>query len=226
VAVPQHDAADRAAYWPFAIVRAVPAAAFALVITFSADHSAHFGLVAFGAFAIVSGITLAVMAWLRLSGSRARSFFLTQAVVTVVAGIASLLALSAVAPRDEVRYLFLIVTFFAAITGLLELYSGLRTRRRYVASGDWIAVGASTVVVAIAFLLIPPAYSQTFTGPDHIKRVLDSAVVAVGLLGAYGAIVAVYLLIAGFSAKWGTQTPVTAAETSTNPSPIESETSA
>ena len=43
----------RAPFWPVPIVRAVPAILVGLVITFSADHTALFGLLAFGGFAVV-----------------------------------------------------------------------------------------------------------------------------------------------------------------------------
>jgi hypothetical protein len=193
-------ASQRAAYWPVPIVRAIPAAGLALLVTFSADHSASFGLVAFGVFGIVAGLALLVVAVLRLASSGVRPFFIAQAAVTAACGILAL-----VFHGSGVAGLFLVLTLFAAITGMLELYSGLRSRRRFVASGDWVAVGALTAIAAIVFVLIPPGFSQPFTGPDGVHRVLDSAVVAVGLLGAYGAIVAVYLVIAGLSAKWGTQ---------------------
>jgi hypothetical protein len=217
------DSAQRSAYWPMPIARAIPAAALALVITFSADHSARFGLVAFGAFGIVAGIVLAALAWYRLTGSPVRSFFLAQAGVTVAAGAVALLL-----NGGGVRYLFLIVTIFAAVTGFLELYSGLRTRRRFVASGDWVAVGALTALTALAFVLIPPEYMQTYRGPDHITRVLDASVVAVGALGAYAAIVTVYLVIAGLSAKWGPQSAVIpntgdAAQTTADPTAVAAE---
>lgn len=198
---PQDDATQRAAYWSMPLLRAIPAAALAVVITFSADHSAHFGLLAFGIYGVLAGLVLGILAYFRLATTTVRSFFVVQAAVTMLCG---LLALAAVG--GGVRYLFLILTFFAAITGLLELYSGFRTRRRFVASGDWRTTGILTLIVAIVFLLVPPEYSHTFTGPDGVTRVLDSAVVVVGVLGAYAAILAVYLLIAGFSAKWGTQT--------------------
>jgi uncharacterized membrane protein HdeD (DUF308 family) len=207
VAATQDDAAQRAAYWPVPIARAIPAAGLAVLITFSADHSARLGLLAFGAFGIVSGIVVAVMALLRLGDSRVRPYVIAQGGVSVAAGI---LALSL--SNGGVRALFLTLTVFAAITGFLELYSGLRSRRRFVASGDWVAVGAFTAVAALAFLLIPPGYHQGFRGPDGVNRVLDASVVAVGLLGAYAAIVAVYLVIAGLSAKWGTQAKQVASE--------------
>lgn len=225
MAATQDDAEQRAAYWPVPIVRALPAAAFALVITFSADHSARFGLLTFGVFAIATGILITVMAAVRLAGSRVRSFVLAQGVMTVAAGVLSL-----VVNDGGVRYLFFVVTAFAAITGFLELYSGLRSRGRFVGSGDWVTVGVLTAAAALVFLLVPPAFTQNFRGPDGVTRVLDASVVAVGLLGAYGAIVAVYLVIAGLSARWGTQSvPAQSVPSQPVPSPsaaTESETRA
>jgi hypothetical protein len=84
-------------------------------------------------------------------------------------------------------------------------------------------VGALTVLAALAFLLIPLDYRQNYSGPDHVKRVLDASVVAVGALGAWAAITTVFLVIAGLSAKWGTQAvaPVQGVESSA-PDPAES----
>jgi hypothetical protein len=224
-------ATQRAAYWPMPIARAVPAAALALAITFSADHSAQFGLTVFGIFGIVAGLVLGAMAWLRLADSRVRPYFLIQAAVTLVAGVVALLVRTGHASSSEVRFLFLVLTIFAAVTGSLELYSGVRSRRRFVASGDWIAVGLITVIAALAFVLIPPDYRQNYAGPDQVKRVLDASVVAVGSLGAWAAITAVFLVIAGLSAKWGTQAatvaPASGAAESSHPDgsshPAESE---
>ena len=218
-------AAQRADYWPVPVARSIPAAALACAITFSADHSARFGLIAVGCYGIVAGITLGIMAWLRLGHSGARPYFLIQAAVTLVAGIVALLVNSGHSSSGEVRLLFLVVTIFAAVTGFLELYSGVRSRRRYVASNDWMAVGVLTVVAALAFVLIPPDFRQHFTGPDHVKRVLDASVVVVGVLGAWAAISAVFLVIAGLSAKWGTTATVASPEPESelNPHQAESE---
>jgi hypothetical protein len=210
-AASSEDAAQRAAYWPMPIARALPASGLALVITFSADHSAQFGLTAFGVFGIAAGLMLGALAWRRLAGSRVRPDCLIQAAVTFLAGIVALLVRGGHTSSSEVRFLFLVLTIFAAVTGFLELYSGVRSRRRFVASGDWIAVGALTVLAALAFVLIPPDYRQNYAGPDHVKRVLDASVVAVGALGAWAAITTVFLVIAGLSAKWGTQAAVSSA---------------
>jgi len=201
------DAAQRAAYWPVPLVRAVPLAGLALCVTFSADHSTAFGLTVFGVFGIVSGLAIGVVSWIRLGSSGVRPYLVAQGAITVAAGVLSLLLM-----HGGVAALFLVLTVFAAITGFLELYLGLRTRRRFVASTDWLAVGVLTVIAAVVFLLIPPGYSESFEGAERVSGMIDSSIIVVGLLGAYAAIVAVYLLIAAFSAKWGTQRGAIAAE--------------
>jgi uncharacterized membrane protein HdeD (DUF308 family) len=203
----EDSAADRRAYWPVPIIRAIPAAALGLVLTFSADHSAKLGLISFGLFAVLSGAVLAVLGWRRLGASGARPFIVAHGIISVVAGLLAL-----VFSGGSIGVFFLLVTAFAAITGFLELYCGLRTRRRYVASTDWLVVGALTIIAAIALLLVPPELHQTVLTEDGNKGILDAPVVAVGLLGAYGVVIAVYLLIAGFSAKWGPQSHAAGAD--------------
>ncbi len=213
MAVTLDAAAQRKAYWPVPIVRAVPTAALAIWITFSADHSALLGLVSFGVFGVVTGIVEIVLAWLRLRGTRAFPFVVAQGVITIVTG-----ALALIAPNAGTRYLFIVLIVFAVLTGVLELYVGVSNRGRHVASIDWITVGAITVAAAIAIVIIPQDYSQTFHDPDGVDRTLDAGVIMVGVLGGYAAIVTVYLLIAGLSAKWGTQkTSVGATSTGTSP---------
>lgn len=186
-------------YWLLPVLRAVPAAAVALVITFSAEHSARFGLLAFAAFAMATGLLVAAVTRLRLSRSGVRAILTAQAVVSLLLGGTAL-----VLAGGGVTAFFVVVTVWAALTGGLELYGGIRDRGRHPASGDWITAGSLTLVLAIVFLVVPPDFAQDFVGPDGVARVLDSSVVAVGLFGAYSAIIAVYLLVAGFSAKWGT----------------------
>ncbi len=205
----QDNATQRATYWPVAVVRALPAAVLGLVITFVSDHSAGFGLVSFGLFAVVSGVLLAGMSWVRLADSGARSFLVAQGAVTAVAGVLAL-----VFHDGSISVFFLIVTAFALITGFFELYSGLHTRRRFVASSDWLVGGFITVAAGVALLLVPPGLHQSVRTAEGTTGVLDASIVAVGILGAYGAILAIYLFIAGFSAKWGTQSvPTTTPET-------------
>lgn len=194
-------AAYSARYWIVPVVRAVLAFLPAIAITFIPDHSADFGLVVFGSWAVVSGVVLGALALRTLSGL-ARTLFLVNGIVTAVAGLLALSFQGAGLPL----YLYL-VSVWAAITGFVELYAGIRERgrtdralagtststnastdaaaRRPSVARDWITAGALTAIFAIAYLLLPP-----------------NAVVAVGLLGAYLVILGVYLAIAGFSLKW------------------------
>jgi hypothetical protein len=106
-----------------------------------------------------------------------------------------------------------LVTAWAALTGFLELYIGFRTRGRHGASRDWIFIGALTVVLAVVVLLVPPGFEEQFTGPDGVARVLSASVIVVGILGAYGAITAVYLIIGGLSLKWAPPVATLAGDT-------------
>ena len=188
MSVPQAGAAPRSAYWPVPLVRAVPALAVGLYITFSPDHSAALGLVLFGAFALISGVLLVVLRG-RLADRVVRGNFVTQGISGAVLGVIALAF-----HGGGLGLLLLLLTAFMAITGFLELYSGLRARRHPGASRDWLFVGAFTAVAALVFLLIP-----------------QSAILTIGLFGAYGIMVGVYLGIAGFSLKWGTDASRTVA---------------
>lgn len=167
-------------YWTVPITRAVIAAVPAAVITFNRDHSAEFGLLAFGAFALASGVLLAVLSALTLTDARARRLFLIQGIVSILAG-----ALALAFHAGGLGFFLYLVSVWGAVTGFLELYSGSRVRRRLLVAKDWMLVGALTAALALLFLLLPP-----------------NAVVSVGLLGAYLAVLCMYLVIAGLSLKW------------------------
>lgn len=188
---------DAVTPWYVPVARAVPAIALAVVVTFSADHSAPLGYVTFGIFAVVTGAIL-VASGLRLGAvGIVRSVTLAQGIVTVLAGIISLAVTTGGLP-----FFVFLVTAFAAITGFLELYLGLRGRGRDRSARDWVFVGTLTALLAIVVLLVPPGFAQAFTGPDGVERQLTASVIVVGALGAYWAILGVYLVIAGLSLKW------------------------
>jgi uncharacterized membrane protein HdeD (DUF308 family) len=169
----------------------------AAVITFSSDHSAPLGLLTFGIYAVVVGAVLTASALRLASKGVVRSVTFAQGILSVLAGIVSLAL-----PAAGLPFFVFLLTAFAAITGFLELYLGLRSRGRSGSSRDWVFVGALTALLAIAVLLVPPGYSQPFTGPNNFEGVLTASVVVVGILGAYWAILGVYLVIAGLSLRW------------------------
>ena len=164
-------------YWTVPVARAIVAFVPAAVITFNADHSADFGLIVFGAFALVSGLITGLLSWKTVTDARDRSIFAIQGVVGVLAGVLAL-AMN----TGGLGFFLYIVSVWAAVTGALELYTGIRIRGRVQVARDWLVVGSLTAVLALVFLLLPP-----------------HAVVAVGLLGAYLVIIGVYLVIAGVS---------------------------
>lgn len=175
-------------YWLLPLVRAVVALVPAIAITFTANHTAAGGLLAFGGFAAVSGLALALLGWSGLRGS-VRTAFVVQGVVGIIAGILALLT-----HNGGLGYFLYLVSVWALVTGFLELTSGIRLRRQSPAARDWMVAGGATVVLAVAFLLLPA-----------------EPVTAVGLLGAYLVVLGVYLGIAGLSLKWTTDARVSPA---------------
>jgi hypothetical protein len=183
MASPVYTAED-AAYWYAPLVRAVPAAALACVITFAGGfYTPDYGLGSFGGFAIVAGLVGIFLSIRALGAGATRTLFLLQGIVSVVAGF-------------------------------LELVAGIRVRGRRAVARDWIFVGALTVLLAVVALVIPPDYSQHyFAKGDGGSRVLNTSVMIVGALGVYGAISAVYLAIAGFSLRFARNATPDAATT-------------
>lgn len=189
----------RARYWPVQLLRAVPALVIGLLITFSADHTAFFGLIVFGIFALASGI---VIGWgaLRLESRSFRVISLVQAVITIVSGIAALVLISSGAGT-----LFLLIIVFGATTGFLELYLGIRARGKHPVARDWLAVGVLTALLALAVLLVPADYAVPWSATDTSvseSGTLTSQIIVVGILGAYAILVGVYLAIGGLSSRW------------------------
>ena len=179
--------------WGVSILRAGPSAVLALVITFSADHSTTLGFVGVGAWALATAIVLAYGAMRRLLP---RSVFVAHAALLAAGGVAAL-----VFSTQPVAVLLFLVGTLLGVTGALELVGGIVLRRSAEAR-DRIFVGGVTALTAIAVLLIPADYNQVISIPDKVVPPLTASVIVVGLFGAYCAILAVYLVIAGLSAKW------------------------
>ena len=182
--------------WIIPAGRALLALALGLVITFTAGHTATFGLVAFGVFAVLSGLLLAAGSFGPRAEPISRTAFRAQAVVTVLAGIAAL-----VLPGGGIGYLVWILSGWAIVTGALELVSGIRARRRVVAWTDWIAVGGLTVLLGAIVLVIPPDIADRFTGDKVVEGLLTSPIIVVGLLGGWGIVTGVLLAIAAASPR-------------------------
>lgn len=158
-------------YWVVPAVRALVALATAAVVTFTRDaHTAQFGLVVFGLFAVADGLATGVLSLLLGSRGLTRTLFAVQGAIGVVVGVVAV----ALNGGGLGLYLYL-VTVWAALTGVLELYSWLRERRHEAAARDWLITGALTAVLALVLLLAPA-----------------DAVLAIGLFGAWAVIVGVF----------------------------------
>jgi uncharacterized membrane protein HdeD (DUF308 family) len=175
------------------------AAAAALAVTFSADHSTSLGYLIFGLFAVLSAAVVIISSAFGSETRVVRTFRFAQGGVMLIAGGIALLV-----PSGGLPFLIFLVALFAIASGFLELYLGIRGRRKESAWRDAVFTGALTVGLAVVVLLVPPGFAQPFTGPDGVPRQLTASVIIVGLLGAYWAICAVYLIIAGLSLRWST----------------------
>jgi uncharacterized membrane protein HdeD (DUF308 family) len=152
----------------------------AVIITFNRDHSAQLGLIVFGAFAVASGLLLVLASARTLTVAADRSLFLINGIVSMVAGGVAL-GFNA----GGHGFLLFIVSVWAAVTGFLEIYAGIRVRKRALPAKDWLFTGIATAALSLLFVLLPP-----------------NQVVSVGMFGAYLVFLAVFLPIAGLSLKW------------------------
>jgi len=177
-------------------LRAVVALIIGFAITFTPAHSAQFGLVAFGIFAVIEGAILGAGAFGDRTERHSRGLFVVQGVLTVIAGIAAL-----VLPEGGVHYYVWVVSAWAIVTGALELVSGIRARGRTGAARDWMILGTLTLILAIAFLVVPPDYNQPLGGLEQIRGELTASVVLVGMFGAWAIVAGVLLGIAAVSTR-------------------------
>ena len=181
--------------------RALIAAAAAVLITFSPDHSAQVGLSVFSGFAIVTALLLLLAAW-SVYARKARWPVVTVGVISAVAGLlASLGSL-----RSTALY-FVVVIAWAALTGIVEAVAGFRALRfadrntpARSDARDTATVGILTLVLAVALALVPSGFAlQYYIADAGQSFTLTGITIGVGVFGGYAAVLAVYLAIAGFS---------------------------
>lgn len=171
------------AFGSFLLVRAIPAAAAAMVITFSADHSSIVGQLVFMVFGFVMAPITLVTAFASGFGSRVQVAFTVSAIASIAAAAltAALIGPTSGSGSDALRAFTLTLGIWAAVTGVCELLAGwfhdVKDESR-----EMFILGGFTAGLALVELLIPL-----------------SDLYAVGLFGAYAALVAVFAAIAGFS---------------------------
>lgn len=196
------------------LLRALFAAAAAVMITFSPDHSAAVGLSVFSGFVLTTGLILILAAWLVFpAGQRWPS------VVLALLGIAA--GMAAGVPQWRTDDLFFVVLIaWSASTGAVELIAGLRSRRTGdPAARDSITVGAFGLLLAVVLLAIPAGFVQPYAIDGAGDFVLTGIILGVGMFGGYAAVVAVFLGIAGLTPKRADAVAVTASDDA--PAPID-----
>jgi uncharacterized membrane protein HdeD (DUF308 family) len=167
----------RAGLRAFTAARAVAAAALAVVVTFSADHTPRFGLLVFGVFAVVQGAIVGLGVGSAARTRTGRTIVLARALVLLLTG-----ALALALPNGGLGTLLLLETVAFLVAGALEVLSGLRRADATAASRDAVTMGGLQLVVGVMLSILDP-----------------DALFAVGVLGAWGAVAAVYLGIAAVS---------------------------
>lgn len=178
------------------LLRALFAAAAAVMITFSSDHSAAVGLSVFSGFTFVTGFILILAVFLVLpAGSR------WPYVILGLLGFAAGMATGIPMWRTNDLF-FVIVSSWALITGAVELLAGIRARRAGDPTGrDGVIIGAFGVLLGILLLLIPAGFTHDYTIDEAGTFELSGIILGVGMFGGYAALVAVFLGIAGLTPK-------------------------
>ncbi|MFT4229214.1 MAG: acyl-CoA synthetase [Microbacterium sp.] len=201
------SAAPRLAVRHVQLGRAVLAAIAALMITFSSDHSAAFGLAVFSGFAITTALVLGSWAWMA-SGPVRRGPIVALALFTVVTGM-----VGGIPQWRTTAMFFVLVIAWAAISGAVELGTGLADRsamrregtldpQRRSEARDAVTVGILTLALAAGTALVNPGFRVDFFIDDAGQWfALTGTTIAVGVFGGYAAVIAVFLGIAAFTPR-------------------------
>lgn len=184
------------AAWIGQLARGILALALGLTITLTLEHSPSFGLLTFGAFAILAGMAILAAT---LGGSYAgqlRGTFLGQGVATLAAGIVAVAM-----PGAGVGFLALVVGVWAAVTGLLEGASGILSRSWSPLARDWIITGALTVALGVVAVVLPRDVAQAFAGEQGNSGMLTSSVILIGVVGAWAMLVGMLQVISAVTVR-------------------------
>jgi uncharacterized membrane protein HdeD (DUF308 family) len=184
------------AAWIAQLARGILALALGLIITLTLEHTPGFGLVTFGAFAVLTGVAVLGATLFGAYADRMRAGFLVQGVATLAAG-----AVALAVPAGSVAFLAVLVGAWALVTGLLEGASGILTRTHSDLARDWIIAGALTVALGAVALLLPPDFEQALVGEKGATGTLTSSVILIGVIGAWAILVGVLQTISAITVR-------------------------
>lgn len=184
------------AAWIAQLARGVLALALGITITLTLEHSPAFGLLTFGAFAVLTGAVLVAASLRTAYAGRMRTTFLVQGVATLAAGIVAFAV-----PTGGVAFLAILVGVWAVVSGLLEGASGILTRSDLPIARDWIITGVLTVVLGVVAFALPPDFVQAFAGEKGNSGTLTSSVILIGVIGAWAILVGVLQVISAITVR-------------------------
>lgn len=168
------------AYHAVSLTRSFSLLITGLLIAFTQGHTAQFGLVALGVLALVTSVSLGILARGAVMTAQARALHMWQALVSLVVG-----ALALGLSQAGTLFLLWAIVLWAVLVGVAEMFAGWRLPPGVGSRTDWMVQGAMTVLLALIVL----------------TQQADSVAV-VGFFGAWAIVLGVYLAIAGISARW------------------------
>lgn len=187
-------------------MRGILALALGVTITLTLEHTPTFGLLTFGAFAVLSGAIVLVGTLRGDYAGRMRGAFVAHGAASLVAGIAALTLL-----EGGVAVLAFVLGAWAIAAGLLEAVSGILSRSRSPLARDWILTGVLTVALGVLAFVLPPDFVQAFAGERGVAGTLTSSVILIGVVGAWAVLVGVLQTISAVTIR----TPRTPASSTT-----------
>lgn len=190
--------------WVSMLARAVPALIAAAVITFSPDHSPWMGLTVFGGASLLGGILVAFEA-IGIQRHPTRGLTFARGVLTAAAGAIALVLAAVHGLAAPASALILLVAAWALVTGVIELIAGWRARRLGPLGRDAFATGALTLLLGLLVAIVPPDLRIEYGGVEQVEGALTASTQAVGLIGAYFALLGVLLIIEGLTLRIGDQ---------------------
>lgn len=167
--------------WIAPVLRAVPAIAAGLIITFTADHSPVVGLTMLAVFGLGSSLVLLVTALRMRTAEPVRGLHRGLSLVAALVGALAVAVL--VSGAAGLALLLLLIGGYAVLAGALELVWGIRHRDRSGFARDAVVIGGGTLALALVLAFVGDPVS------------------AVGFFGAYAVMLGVYLAIAGVSLR-------------------------
>ena len=191
--------------WPVPAALAVAPLALGVLIAFSADHSARYGLVVLAIFAGVTAIAAGIGAALLPAGPP-RTGSIAKAAVGLLGAVAASIGAASIdgaPPAAGAATITWTAAVVLALLAIADVWVGAARRREDRFGRDWLTLGVLEALAAVVVVLVPSGYDHQYTVTDKglppVQLDLDAAVMVVGLLGAALAVIGVYLAISAVS---------------------------